>query len=114
MQYVLDMGVQYGLTMIAALTDFYVDTPFHPQGDDGFYQQDLNGFTVLNHQWFAGGYQTNYQPFVQHLVSRFANHEGVFASISLDSAVHPLHGGSTCLTRRGYRSSFSESGRGGN
>lgn len=79
MEYVLDLALQYDLYMIAALTDFYAATPFHPQGDDGYYQVDLNGFNVLNHDWFASGYQNNYRPFVQYLVNRFAGHEGLFA-----------------------------------
>jgi hypothetical protein len=75
---VLDALVPHDLTMIVVLTDFYA-TPFHPQGDSGFYATDLNGFTVLNHAFFAGGYSQSYKPQVQALVQRFKDHPAIFS-----------------------------------
>ena len=76
--YALDKADQYGIKLIIALTDFY-PTPFHPQGDDGYYTQNPWGWTVLNHDWFAGGYQNNYLPYVQLAVSTYKDHPAVFS-----------------------------------
>lgn len=75
---VLDAAESHGITVIVVLTDFYA-TDFHPQGDDGFYANDLNGYTVLDHDFFASGYQQNYKPEVQALVSRFKDHPAIFS-----------------------------------
>ncbi|MEZ4222100.1 MAG: cellulase family glycosylhydrolase [Polyangiaceae bacterium] len=74
----LDAAAKHGLTLIVVFTDFY-NTGFNPKGDDGFYAADSNGFTVLNHDFFASGYQQNYKPLVQALVTRFKDHPAVFA-----------------------------------
>ena len=76
--YALDKADQYGIKLIIALTDFY-PTPFHPQGDDGYYTQNPWGWTVLNLDWFAGGYQNNYLPYVQLAVSTYKEHPAVFS-----------------------------------
>jgi len=76
--YALDKADQYGIKLIIALTDFY-PTPFHPQGDDGYYTENPWGWTVLNHDWFAGGYQNNYLPYVQLAVSTYKEHPAVFS-----------------------------------
>lgn len=68
-----------GLYVIAAFTDLYQDTPLHPQGDDGFYTVKADSHTLLNEQWFKGGYRQNYLPLIDHVVSRFANHPNIFA-----------------------------------
>ncbi len=76
--YALDRAHAHGIKLIIALTDFY-NTPFHPQGDDGYYQSNPGGWTVLNHAWFAGGYQNNYLPYVTLAVSTHKNHPAVFS-----------------------------------
>lgn len=76
--YALDRADAYGLKLIIALTDFY-PTPFHPAGDDGYYTPNPWGWTVLNHAWFAGGYEQNYTPYVTLAVSTYKNHPAVFA-----------------------------------
>lgn len=76
--YALDKARQYGLKLIIALTDFY-PTPFHPQGDDGYYTVNPWGWTVLNHAWFAGGYQDHYLPYVTLAVSTHRDHPAVFS-----------------------------------
>lgn len=75
--YALDKADQYGMKLIIALTDFY-PTPFHPQGDDGYYTLNPWGWTVLNHDWFAGGYQSNYLPYVTLAVNTYKDHPAVF------------------------------------
>lgn len=75
---VLDAVAAHGLTLIVVLTDFY-NTGFSPQGDDGFYATDVNGFTVLNHDFFASGYHQNYEPQVEALVTRFKAHPAIFS-----------------------------------
>lgn len=76
--YALNKADQYGLKLIIALTDFY-PTPFHPAGDDSYYTQNPWGWTVLNHAWFAGGYQQNYLPWVTLAVSAYKDHPAVFS-----------------------------------
>lgn len=76
--YALDKAQQYDLKLIIALTDFY-PTPFHPQGDDGYYTENPWGWTVLNHAWFAGGYQENYLPYVTLAVSTHKDHPAIFS-----------------------------------
>jgi hypothetical protein len=76
--YALDRAHAHGLKLIVALTDFY-PTPFHPQGDDGYYSVNPWGWTVLNHAWFAGGYTNNYLPYVTLAVSTYKDHPAVFS-----------------------------------
>lgn len=75
--YALDRANAYGIKLIIALTDF-CPTAFHPQGDDGYYTQNPWGWTVLNHDWFAGGYQNNYLPYVALAVTTHKDHPAVF------------------------------------
>jgi mannan endo-1,4-beta-mannosidase len=76
--YALDRAHAHGLKLIIALTDFY-PTSFHPPGDDQYYTQNQWGWTVLNHTWFAGGYQNNYLPWVTLAVNTHKNHPAVFS-----------------------------------
>lgn len=76
--YALDKADEYNLKLIIALTDFY-NTGFHPQGDDGYYTLNPWGWTVLNHDWFAGGYQDNYLPYVTLAVTAYKDHPAVFS-----------------------------------
>ena len=76
---VLDSAAAHGLHVIAALTDFYA-TGFSPRGDDGFYDTS-SGFPtpLLNAAFFAGGYTSNYLPWVRTVVARFAAHPALLA-----------------------------------
>jgi len=74
----LDKCQHYGIKLIIALTNFYI-TSYHPEGDDGYYAEDLNGYTVLKHEWFAGGYEINYLPFVETVVSELKDHPALMA-----------------------------------
>lgn len=77
LQYVLDLAESYGLYVLYAFTDYY-NTGFNPRGDEKFYTSS-GGYTVLNEQFFAGGFRENYLPQVRYLVNRFKNHKGLFA-----------------------------------
>jgi hypothetical protein len=65
--------------LILCFTDIYHNTPFHPQGDDPFYETQPDGWTLLNRAWFEGGYTQNYLPFVDHIVTTFHHHPQIFA-----------------------------------
>ena len=69
---------QYDIRALVSFTDFYINY-HHPPGDDGYYQVDANGFTVLSPSWFGGGFRDNYLPWVLTVVSRLSDHPGVFA-----------------------------------
>lgn len=79
LQNVLDRCQQRRMFVIAALTDLYNDTPFHPQGDDPYYTPVSDGHTLLNEQWFRGGYRLNYLALADHLVTRFREHPALLA-----------------------------------
>jgi hypothetical protein len=64
--------------LILCFTDIYKNTPFHPQGDDDFYESQ-HGWELLNRAWFEGGYTKNYLPFVEHIVRTFHHHPQIFA-----------------------------------
>lgn len=64
--------------LILCFTDLYENTPFHPRGDDGFYQSQ-GGFSILNRAWFEERYTDNYLPFVEHIVRTFHHHPQIFA-----------------------------------
>lgn len=65
--------------LLPAFTDFYDNTPFHPQGDDKFYTHNSGGFTVLNRAFFDGGFRQNYLPFVEQVVEAFKNEPQIMA-----------------------------------
>ena len=66
--------------LMPALTNLYRDVPFYVNGDEGFYQvQNADNKEFLNHDFYSGGYQNNYLPFVEHIVSRFRNEPRIFA-----------------------------------
>lgn len=95
LQDVLDRCQQRNMFVIAALTDLYNDTPFHPQGDDHYYTTTPDGYTLLNEQWFRGDYKRNYLPFVDHLVTRFRGHPALLAweignELKLDNQPEPF------------------------
>ena len=68
----------YGIYSLVVFTDFY-NTPFHPPGDDVYYERDLNNFIVLNQEFFESGFRNNYIPFVRTLVAELKDHPGVFS-----------------------------------
>lgn len=77
---VLDLAAARGIYVIAALTDFYASTPYHPQGDRWYYARDPRfPLDLLMPDFFRTGYRTNYIPWVRTVVSRFASHPAVFA-----------------------------------
>lgn len=77
---VLDLAASRGIYVLAALTDFYASTPYHPRGDDGAYARDPRfSIDLLSPTFFRSGYRTSYLPWVRAVVSRFASHPAVFA-----------------------------------
>ncbi len=77
---VLDLAAPRGIYVIAALTDFYAATPYHPRGDRGQYARDPRfSIDLLSPAFFRGGYRSNYLPWVRSVVSRYAGHPAVFA-----------------------------------
>lgn len=75
---VLDKMETRGLKAIVCLTDLYTTT-FNPPGDDVYYMAQPGGFTLLDDTWFDGGYQNNYLPWVQDVVTALKDHNAVFA-----------------------------------
>jgi endo-1,4-beta-mannosidase len=75
---VLDAAASRGLWVIASLVDFYA-TGYHPQGDDGAYEVDANGYDTLTHAWFTGGSDGRYAPWVDAVVKKLRDHPAVFA-----------------------------------
>ncbi|MDQ3250044.1 MAG: hypothetical protein M3Q45_12665, partial [Chloroflexota bacterium] len=63
-----------GLYILPALANLYADVPFRIHGDDSFYRDNL-----LIKDFFTSGYQTNYLPFVRHIVQTFRNEAQIFA-----------------------------------
>ncbi len=78
LQAVLDKMEARGQKAIVCLTDVYT-TAYHPQGDDGYYQLQPGGWTLLDDTWFTSGYTANYLPWVQDVVNQLKNHNAVFA-----------------------------------
>ncbi len=60
--------------LIPALTNLYADVPFRVQGDDRFYQDN-----VLIKDFFTGGYQANYLPFVRQIIETFRSEPQILA-----------------------------------
>ena len=69
----LDTCEARGIYVIAALTDEYA-TGFSPAGDGGGYAVDGNGYTVLTHEWYAGGWRDHYLGWVRTVVAQNAGH----------------------------------------
>lgn len=77
---VLDLAAARGIWVIAALTDFYASTPYHPRGDRSFYARDPRfSIDLLSPDFFRAGYRVNYLPWARAVVSRFASHPALFA-----------------------------------
>jgi len=74
----LDIAESYNVYLLVVFTDMYKNS-FHPQGDDVYYTFQSSGYTMLGHEFFAGGYNDNYLPLVEYLVNRFKNDPRIFA-----------------------------------
>jgi hypothetical protein len=78
-----------GIRLTVVLSNFYLGNHWGSDGgggltvvpgDEGYYTDTCcNGVRLLNHAWFAGGYNTNYKPFVGTVVDHFKNDGRVFA-----------------------------------
>ena len=67
----LAIGKEFpGLYFLPAFTNLYNDAPFYPRGDERFFASH-GGRDLLTKEFFAGGYQENYLPLVQRVVTRF-------------------------------------------
>jgi hypothetical protein len=85
------LGVAWsrGIRVTVSLTNFYYGTHYGSTsgnghtavaGDGGYYTDTCcGGIRLLNHAWIAGGYNVNYKPFVQAVVSHFQNDGRIFA-----------------------------------
>lgn len=78
LQTVLDKMQPLGIKAIVCFTDLYT-SGYHPQGDDGYYMTQPNGWDLLDDSWFKTGYKVNYKPFVELVVNQLKDHNAVFA-----------------------------------
>jgi hypothetical protein len=67
-----------GLYFLPAFTNLYNDVPFFPRGDERFFAP-RGGRDLLTKEFFAGGYQEHYLPFVQRIVTEFASEPQILA-----------------------------------
>ncbi len=74
----LDEAASRGIRLLVSLTDFY-PTGFCPQGEEGWYAVDPNGWTTLSHEFFDHGWTGNYQGFLTTVISSNQGHPGLFA-----------------------------------
>lgn len=66
--------------LLPALTNLYADVPFFVPGDAPFYQQPPgDNHALLTRDFFTGGFEQNYWPFVREVVTTFANEPRIFA-----------------------------------
>jgi len=79
LQATLAVAETYGIYLIVAFTDMYSASQMFPMGDEGYYTAQGGGYSMLNHQFFSGGYTDNYLPQVEYLVDRFQNAPAIFA-----------------------------------
>ncbi|MDK2973360.1 MAG: hypothetical protein PWP23_3115 [Candidatus Sumerlaeota bacterium] len=63
---------------IITLTDFY-NTGFNPPGDEAYFLTQSSGGVYLDDSWFAGGFRTNYLPWVRAVVTELKDHNAVFS-----------------------------------
>ncbi len=70
-----------GIYVIPALHNLYGDNPFRVAGDEGFYEKLDPAFDIhlLNSDFFGGGYQQNYLPFVRQVVTALRDDPLIFA-----------------------------------
>lgn len=79
---VLKLAAQRELYVIPALHNFYNDNPFRlPPDEDPYYWKTHPSarYGILTGEFFRGGYKERYLPFVQAVVSAFADHPSIFA-----------------------------------
>ena len=79
----LELAAQYEILLIVAFTNLYGDNPFWTMGDAQFYtrraQFEGSWTDLLDRDFFAEGYRSNYMPLVEHIVRRFQDNPWVFA-----------------------------------
>lgn len=78
-----------GIRLTVVLSNFYYGNHWGSDsrggytvvpGDEGYYTDTCcGGIRLLNHSWFAGGYNLHYKPFVGAVVDHFKNDGRVFA-----------------------------------
>ena len=73
-----DKASGYGMRLLVSLTDAYCSDR-QPQGDEAYCSPTPSGYSLLNDDWYAGGYESNYLPWVRAVVGLLANHPGIFA-----------------------------------
>lgn len=78
LDYFLTRAQAYGISAIVVFIDFY-GSGYRPQGTEGFYTDIWNGIPLLNHDFFAGGYQGSYKQFVETVVSQNKQHSNIYA-----------------------------------
>lgn len=74
----LDEAERRRMYVIVVLADD-LETGFVPQGDDAWYATDGLGTAVLSPEWYAAGYEENYLPWVETVVTRNAGHRALLA-----------------------------------
>lgn len=73
---VLDLAHQNNVYIIPALTDLYSAHGTYPQGDEQYYG---GNWSILQPAWYQGGFENNYWPMVQQVVTELRNHPALFA-----------------------------------
>ncbi|MEZ4866958.1 MAG: peptidoglycan DD-metalloendopeptidase family protein [Caldilineaceae bacterium] len=70
-----------GLYLLPALSNLYADVPFRIPGDENFYAKIDPHFPadLLKADFFTGGYQQHYLPFVRQVVGAFRSEPRIFA-----------------------------------
>jgi peptidoglycan L-alanyl-D-glutamate endopeptidase CwlK len=75
-----DLGYN-DLYLLPALTNFYESVPFHVRGDNAEVRDDHKFYRdgILNVEWYRGGHQNYYRPFVERIVSEFKDEPNILA-----------------------------------
>lgn len=86
-----------GLYLLPCFANLYADVPFRIPGDEGFYgriDDNWNG-DLLSGDFFHGGFEKNYLPFVRQIVQTFAHDPVIFGwEIGNELKLNPAHGAS--------------------
>ncbi|MBV7327155.1 peptidoglycan DD-metalloendopeptidase family protein [Chloroflexi bacterium TSY] len=64
--------------LLPAFTNLYKDVPSYPKGDENSFYRN-GGRDLLNPDFFAGGYENHYLPFVKQIVTAFRDEPNIFA-----------------------------------
>ncbi|MFN2202508.1 MAG: peptidoglycan DD-metalloendopeptidase family protein [Caldilineaceae bacterium] len=84
-----------GVYLLPSLSNLYSDVPFRVPGDDGFYARVDPNFPIdlLNADFFEGGYQSHYLPFLQQIVQAFRDEPVIFAwEVGNELKLNPVGG----------------------